>query len=85
MATFVLELRCEEIPAAALPGARRQLAELFAAKLAEAGFGELPVSALSTSRRLAVGVRDLPPAQPNSRWTASRWRPVSSRASTTRT
>ncbi|MCU0232469.1 MAG: glycine--tRNA ligase subunit beta [Thermoanaerobaculales bacterium] len=67
MATFVLELRCEEIPAAALPGARRQLAELFAAKLAEAGFGELPVSALSTSRRLAVVVRDLPPAQPDRR------------------
>jgi glycyl-tRNA synthetase beta chain len=67
MASFVLELRCEEIPAAALPGARRQLAELFAAKLAEAGFGELPVSALSTSRRLAVVVRDLPAAQPDRR------------------
>ena len=33
MATFLLEIRTEEIPANALPGARRQLGELFAKHL----------------------------------------------------
>ncbi len=65
MATFLLEIRTEEIPAAALPGARRQIAELFGARLAEAGFSDLPIKALSTSRRLAVVVDNLPVRQPD--------------------
>ena len=63
MATFLLEIRTEEIPAAALPGARRQLEELFAAQLAEAGFADLHVTPLSTSRRLSVVVENLPDQQ----------------------
>jgi len=63
MPTFLLEIRTEEIPAAALPGVRQQIAELFAARLAEAGFSNLPIKALSTSRRLAVVVDDLPMRQ----------------------
>jgi glycyl-tRNA synthetase beta chain len=65
MATFLLEIRTEEIPAAALPGARRQIAELFSARLAEAGFSDFAISALSTSRRLAVVIDDLPVRQPD--------------------
>ena len=65
MATFLLEIRTEEIPAAALPGARRQIAELFSARLAEAGFSDFAISALSTSRRLAVVIDDLPTRQPD--------------------
>jgi glycyl-tRNA synthetase beta chain len=63
MATFLLEIRTEEIPAAALPGARRQLEELFDARLAEAGYADLEIAALSTSRRLSVAVKDLPERQ----------------------
>lgn len=65
MAEFLLELRTEEIPAAALSGARRQLAELMTEKLAEAGFDRATVAALSTSRRLVVQVEDLPLRQPD--------------------
>ncbi|MCG6950333.1 MAG: glycine--tRNA ligase subunit beta [Acidobacteria bacterium] len=63
MATFLLEIRTEEIPAAALPGARRQLDELFAAQLTEAGYSDFEIAALSTSRRLAVVVENLPGRQ----------------------
>ncbi len=59
MATFLLEIRTEEIPAAALPGARRQLDELFSVRLGEAGFSEISVAVYSTSRRLAVLVQGL--------------------------
>ena len=65
MATFLLEVRTEEIPAAALPGARRQLAELFETALTDEGFAGAGVTALSTSRRLAVLVRDLAERQPD--------------------
>ena len=65
MATFLLEIRTEEIPAAALPGARTQLHELFAARLAEAGFADATVEVYSTSRRLAVVVEGLPERQPD--------------------
>ena len=65
MATFLLEIRTEEIPAAALPGARRQLHDRFSAKLAEAGFDETKVEVLSTSLRLAVLVDGLPDRQPD--------------------
>jgi glycyl-tRNA synthetase beta chain len=60
MATFLLEIRSEEIPAAALPGARRQLAELVAAKLAEVAYSDIEIRVFSTSRRLAVVVENLP-------------------------
>ena len=63
MATFLLEIRTEEIPAAALPGARRQLEKSFAAELDEAGYADLEVTAYSTSRRLAVVVENLPDRQ----------------------
>ncbi len=59
MATFLLEIRTEEIPAAALPGARRQLGDGFADALASAGFTGFEVRALSTNRRLVVIVDGL--------------------------
>ncbi len=63
MATFLLEVRTEEIPAAALPGAREQLARAFEARFAEAGFDHVTVRALSTNRRLAVLAEGLPERQ----------------------
>jgi glycyl-tRNA synthetase beta chain len=60
MATFLLEIRAEEIPAAALHGARRQLEGLFNSHLAEAGFVDFEIEVLSTSRRLSVVVKELP-------------------------
>lgn len=65
MATFLLEIRTEEIPAAALPGARRQLRELFSTRMEEAGFTDATVEVFSTSRRLAVQVEGLPGRQPD--------------------
>jgi glycyl-tRNA synthetase beta chain len=59
MATFLLEIRTEEIPANALAGARRQLQDLFVAKLDEAGYSGFEISVLSTSRRLSVVVENL--------------------------
>jgi glycyl-tRNA synthetase beta chain len=63
MATFLLEIRTEEIPANALPGARRQLYELFNRQLTEASYTDFDISALSTSRRLSVVVDNLPERQ----------------------
>ncbi len=63
MADFLLEIRTEEIPANALPGARRQLEERFAAALGEAGFSGFEVEVLSTARRLVVLLRRLPARQ----------------------
>ena len=65
MATFVLELRCEEIPANALPGARGQLVELASRQLVELGLDGATVTALSTSRRLVLLLTDLPERQPD--------------------
>jgi glycyl-tRNA synthetase beta chain len=65
MATFLLEIRTEEIPAAALPGARTQLHEVLTARLGEAGFADATVTVYSTSRRLAVQVANLPDRQPD--------------------
>lgn len=65
MARFLLEIRCEEIPANALEGARRQLREGFARALAEAGFADVVVSAWSTSRRLSLSADPLPSSQPD--------------------
>jgi glycyl-tRNA synthetase beta chain len=63
MAAFLLELRTEEIPANALPGARRQLAEGVRRVLAEAGFDDAMVRVMSTSRRLVVMIDGLPDRQ----------------------
>ncbi|MCU0305933.1 MAG: glycine--tRNA ligase subunit beta [Thermoanaerobaculales bacterium] len=63
MATFALELRTEEIPANALPGARAALADGLGSALAEAGYAGLEVRVLSTSRRLIVLVDGLPARQ----------------------
>ncbi len=62
---FLLELLCEEIPANALPAARRQLEERFAAALDEAGCGGGTVTAVSTVRRLVVFADGLPARQPD--------------------
>ena len=59
MAAFLLELRTEEIPANALPGARRQLTDGMSRALADAGFDEATVRVLSTSRRLVVTIDGL--------------------------
>jgi len=62
---FLLELLCEEVPANALPGIREQLARLFGAALAEAGFAGCEVRSFSTVRRLVVHVAGLPETQPD--------------------
>ncbi len=63
MAVFLLELRTEEIPANALPGARRQLAEGLKRVLADAGFDAAAVKVMSTSLRLMARVDGLPERQ----------------------
>ncbi len=63
MADLLLEIRTEEIPANALPGARRQLEDRLGAALAAAGFEGFDVTALSTARRLVVLVGNLPERQ----------------------
>lgn len=56
---FLLEVRCEEIPANALGPARTQLAEAFHRALVEAGYEGFEVRAFSTVRRLIVSVTGL--------------------------
>ncbi len=63
MTTFLLEIRTEEIPAAALPGARRQLEDLFKKGLATADFTDVSITVYSTSLRLAVVLENLPERQ----------------------
>jgi glycyl-tRNA synthetase beta chain len=58
-ADFLLELRCEEIPARMQAGARRDLSRLFAEELKQAGLAGGALEAFSTPRRLALIVRDL--------------------------
>jgi len=62
MADFLLELRCEEIPARMQKGARAELEKLFRREMdaAEVGLGEVTV--WSTPRRLALIARNLPTA-----------------------
>ncbi|MDZ4307343.1 glycine--tRNA ligase subunit beta [Allopontixanthobacter sp.] len=67
MPDFLLELRCEEIPARMQKGARADLEKLFRAEMAAAGVlrqaqdeRELDVTVWSTPRRLALIARDLP-------------------------
>jgi glycyl-tRNA synthetase beta chain len=63
MATFLLEVRTEEIPAGALPGARRQLEDLFTKHLGDSGFEAFSTRVYSTSLRLIVMITDLPAKQ----------------------
>ncbi len=62
MADFLLELFSEEIPARMQPAAARQLAERFAALLAEAGLSADAVETHATPRRLALLATGLPAA-----------------------
>ena len=63
MTAFLLELRTEEIPANALPDARRQLGEGLRKGIAEAGFDGIEIRIMSTSLRLVATVENLPERQ----------------------
>ncbi len=65
MATFLLEVLTEEIPANALPGTRDQLEKLMAAGLDEAGLDHGTIQTMSTSRRLIALVDGLTASQPD--------------------
>ena len=60
MTDFLLELRCEEIPARMQAGARADLERLFRAELDAAGIAAGDVTVYSTPRRLALIARDIP-------------------------
>ncbi|HEY6816076.1 MAG TPA: glycine--tRNA ligase subunit beta, partial [Croceibacterium sp.] len=62
MTDFLLELRCEEIPARMQAGARADLDKLFRKALAEAGVTPGDLTIWSTPRRLALIARGLPEA-----------------------
>jgi len=59
---FLLELRCEEIPARMQAGARAELEKLVRKELEAAGVSAGEVTVWSTPRRLALIARDLPDA-----------------------
>jgi glycyl-tRNA synthetase beta chain len=59
---FLLELRCEEIPARMQAGARAELDKLFRAQMAAAGITVGDLSIWSTPRRLALIAKGLPDA-----------------------
>ncbi len=63
MASFLLEIRTEEIPANALPGARGKLQDLFAKHLGDAAFAGFSTNVVSTPLRLIVAITDLPRKQ----------------------
>ncbi len=60
MSDFLLELRCEEIPARMQAGARADLEKLFRKEMDAAGVSLGDVTVWSTPRRLALIARDLP-------------------------
>ena len=60
MTDFLLELRCEEIPARMQLKASDDLARLFADELAKAGLKPSAIDSFVTPRRLALIARDLP-------------------------
>jgi glycyl-tRNA synthetase beta chain len=60
MADFLLELRCEEIPARMQPKAKEDLARLFTDALAKAGLTAETVEVFATPRRLALIAQGLP-------------------------
>jgi glycyl-tRNA synthetase beta chain len=59
-ADFLLELRCEEIPARMQAAARNDFARLFAEELGELGAAAEAIDVWSTPRRLALVARRLP-------------------------
>ena len=62
MSDFLLELRCEEIPARMQAGARADLEKLFRAQMSAAGVNVGQLTVWSTPRRLALIAHDLPTA-----------------------
>ncbi|MBA3863698.1 MAG: glycine--tRNA ligase subunit beta [Erythrobacter sp.] len=60
MSDFLLELRCEEIPARMQAGARAELEKLFRRELDAAGVAVGDLTIWSTPRRLALIARGLP-------------------------
>lgn len=60
MPDFLLELRCEEIPARMQAGARAELEKLFRKELDAGGVKPGAITVWSTPRRLALIARDLP-------------------------
>jgi len=60
MADFLLELRCEEIPARMQKGARGELEKLFRREMDAAGVAAGDLTIWSTPRRLALTARGLP-------------------------
>ncbi len=60
---LLVEVLTEEIPAAALPGVRRQLEEGFTSGFAAAGLEPGAVRVLSTARRLVVRIEGVPERQ----------------------
>ena len=60
MTDFLLELRCEEIPARMQVKASEDLARLFAEELAKAGLKPAAIDSFVTPRRLALIARGLP-------------------------
>ena len=60
MPDFLLELRCEEIPARMQAGARAELEKLFRDHMAATGVTHGEIVVWSTPRRLALIARDLP-------------------------
>ena len=62
MADFLLELRCEEIPARMQKGARAEIEKLFRREMDGAGVAVGELTVWSTPRRLALIARDLPTA-----------------------
>ena len=62
MTDFLLELRCEEIPARMQAKASEDLARLFTERLAEAGLKAEKLTSYVTPRRLALIAHGLPAA-----------------------
>src|SRR5512141_2805907 len=60
---FLLEIRTEEIPAAALPGARADLQAGITKALEEEGLAAESAQSLATPRRLILILRGLPEKQ----------------------
>ncbi|MDG2005581.1 MAG: glycine--tRNA ligase subunit beta [Novosphingobium sp.] len=60
MSDFLLELRCEEIPARMQAGARRDLEKLFRQQIKDAGVETEAITIWSTPRRLALVAKNLP-------------------------
>ncbi|HEX7741799.1 MAG TPA: glycine--tRNA ligase subunit beta, partial [Sphingobium sp.] len=60
MTDFLLELRCEEIPARMQLKASEDLARLFAEELAKSGLKAESIDSFVTPRRLALIARNLP-------------------------